>query len=147
LNCGGAGPNICGSGTCTPDCTNKACGASDDCQGVCSSGPCAPGLHCSAGKCVCDSTSCKGCCNGALCEKGLNDAFCGSGGATCVSCPASQGCAGYFNQKGGGFCASPSLNTCISQFAEPTNCTTLCGYFQRGCAETCTVDGGTVVGI
>jgi N-acetylneuraminic acid mutarotase len=36
--CGGGGPNVCGTGTCTPSCDGKACGESDGCSRVCTQG-------------------------------------------------------------------------------------------------------------
>jgi N-acetylneuraminic acid mutarotase len=39
-NCGGGGPNVCGTATCTPSCAGKACGASDGCAGVCNPAGC-----------------------------------------------------------------------------------------------------------
>src|SRR5215831_12607728 len=65
--CGGGGANICGTGSCTPDCTGKPCGASDGCSDVCTTGACGSGQHCMAGVCTCDTTSCTGCCAANQC--------------------------------------------------------------------------------
>ncbi len=90
-NCGGGGPNVCG--TCAPDCAGKTCGASDGCNGWCAAGSCsAPGLHCSSGSCVCDPTSCTGCCALGKCFDGTDSSECGSSGADCTQCNASQTC-------------------------------------------------------
>ena len=67
-------------------CSGKACGAPDGCGGVCQSGTCGSGLHCSAGSCVCDSSSCTGCCSGGQCYAGTDPAECGKGGTSCASC-------------------------------------------------------------
>jgi hypothetical protein len=91
--CGGGGPNVCGSGACTPRCSGKACGESDGCSAVCSEGPCGDGLRCVAGTCVCDATSCAGgCCARGSCQAGNAANACGAGGATCQSCGADQTC-------------------------------------------------------
>src|SRR5437016_5692102 len=65
--CGGGGPNICGMGSCVPDCNGKPCGASDGCSGLCGNGSCATGLHCTNFMCTCDSSSCSGCCSANQC--------------------------------------------------------------------------------
>jgi hypothetical protein len=92
--CGGGGPNVCGSAPCMPSCTNKACGASDGCQGLCGSGSCPGAGTCVANACVgvCDP-SCNGCCSSTgSCVEGNSDMACGSGGSTCAVCTASQTC-------------------------------------------------------
>src|SRR5215467_11312168 len=85
LNCGGGGPNVCGTGNCTPSCSGKACGASDNCQSVCTSGSCGTGLHCIGGTCACDPSSCLGCCSNGQCLDGTNPSACGSRGQACVA--------------------------------------------------------------
>jgi hypothetical protein len=50
--CGGGGPNVCDTGTCSPSCAGKACGASDGCSGVCSAGSCPPSQVCTQNACV-----------------------------------------------------------------------------------------------
>jgi hypothetical protein len=118
-SCGGAGPNVCGTGACTPSCTDKACGASDGCGGVCkgacpdagptctpscggkacgasdgcggscNEGTCGAGLRCVKGACACDATSCSGCCSAGQCQAGTSLTACGSGGAACAVCKSS----------------------------------------------------------
>ena len=86
--CGAGGtPNVCGAGTCVPNCAGKACGASDDCGSVCSSGSCPAGDRCASGARICDAVSRNGCCDGTTCVAGTSAAECGSGGAgmCCVS--------------------------------------------------------------
>ena len=84
--CGGGGPNICGTGSCVPDCSGKPCGASDGCSGVCTMGACGSGQRCVAGVCTCDTMSCTGCCAANQCQTGTLDSACGAGGAMCMAC-------------------------------------------------------------
>jgi hypothetical protein len=51
--CGGGGPNVCGTGSCTPTCAGRRCGESDNCAGLCSAETCGAGLACVNGACVC----------------------------------------------------------------------------------------------
>ncbi len=80
LTCGAGGPNLCGTGTCTPSCNGKACGASDGCASVCSAG------------CACGPSTCNGCCAGGTCAPGTTESACGTGGATCGVCTGGATC-------------------------------------------------------
>src|SRR5262249_17016800 len=90
--CGGGGPNLCGTGSCVPDCAGKPCGASDGCNGLCD-GSCATGLRCLNFMCVCDSVSCRsGCCFGNQCMPGTTQSACGTSGGQCRPCNANEVC-------------------------------------------------------
>jgi Kelch motif len=80
LTCGAGGPNLCGTGTCTPSCTGKACGASDGCASVCTDG------------CACGPSTCNGCCAGGACVAGTGADACGKGGGACSPCGAAATC-------------------------------------------------------
>jgi len=73
----GKNPMPC-TGTCTPNCTGKACGG-DGCGGQC--GTCPQGQACQNGQCVGCQPSCTG--------KACGDDGCGG---LCGSCPAGQTC-------------------------------------------------------
>jgi len=104
LKCGAKGPNLCGTSACVPSCTGKACGASDGCGTICATGTCNIGQRCSAGSCVCDSSSCSGCCNGTTCLGGNATSACGVGGTACVPCTGTQTCTGGQCQGGSSKC-------------------------------------------
>ncbi len=91
-SCGGGGANACGTSTCTPSCTGKACGDNDGCSSVCTTGACGTGQRCVAGACGCDTTSCSGCCDGKICQTGSQDNACGKGGTACTVCKAGTAC-------------------------------------------------------
>ena len=91
-SCGGAGANACGTGSCTPTCAGKACGANDGCSSVCQSGDCGSGLRCVSGSCACDTTSCPGCCSGNACRSGGDGNACGKGGVVCAVCSPGTTC-------------------------------------------------------
>ena len=138
LNCGGAGPNLCGTGTCTPSCSGKACGATDGCGGTCMTGTCGGGQHCDGGACVCDPTSCAGCCSGSTCLGGSSSSACGKGGSICASCSGGGGCSG-------GLCTgcTPSCSgkSCGASDGCGGTCTTgACSTGQRCSAGTCVCD-------
>jgi N-acetylneuraminic acid mutarotase len=80
LTCGGGGPNLCGTGTCTPSCAGKACGASDGCASVCNQG------------CACGPSTCTGCCSGGACVSGNASDACGKGGNVCSPCGSAASC-------------------------------------------------------
>jgi hypothetical protein len=79
------------AGPCVPDCTNAACGGSDHCGGICSTGTCGAGLECMSGSCACTANSCaSGCCDQGGCEPGSSSSACGSAGGTCAVCSGSS---------------------------------------------------------
>ncbi len=98
--CDSVRANVCTSGSC-------GCG---------SQGPCANGLHCVGGTCVCDSTGCPGCCNGGptgSCNfaPGMTSCRTGSSDVTCHSCitvpPTADNCTSQGCRCGsGGQCAA-----------------------------------------
>lgn len=71
---------------------------SDGAPQACDDGTCGSGLHCEAGSCVCDPTSCSGCCSAGACVDGTSADTCGSGGNACTVCPAGEAC------NAGGYC-------------------------------------------
>ncbi|MES1209066.1 MAG: hypothetical protein ABUS79_24270 [Pseudomonadota bacterium] len=67
---------------------------------------CAAGTKCSAGQCLCNTTSgCGGCCsNSTTCATGRTTASCGAGGAACAACATGASCSA---SGGGGACTCP----------------------------------------
>ncbi len=82
LTCGGGGPNLCGTGPCTPSCGGKACGASDGCASVCTGG------------CACGPSTCNTCCSGGACVAASTETTCGKGGGACAACTGGATCTG-----------------------------------------------------
>lgn len=76
---------------CTPQCAGKACGAPNECGGICSTGSCPSAQQiCVGGQCVCNVTSCPtGCCKDNVCYAGDLPRYCGRGGELCADCEAS----------------------------------------------------------
>ena len=74
-------------------CEGKACGESNGCGGICSTGLCPTGQVCVGGKCNCNADSCPGgCCSAAgQCITTAADTACGVGGALCKDCQAQGG--------------------------------------------------------
>src|SRR5262249_45012714 len=108
-NCGGGGPNMCGTAACTPDCTGKPCGASAGCQHLCDMGSCPSGQRCIDSVCGCDSMSCaNGCCTQNQCVAGDTDSLCGSGGAMCTACGSAQIC----DSQACASCGAPNQPCC-----------------------------------
>lgn len=121
--CGGAGPNLCGTGACTPKTCLQlqlSCGvASDGCGDVVSCGDCAPPLTCGGGG---DPKSC-GCmpktCATLGIECGTADDACG-GALDCGGCASGQSC-----ENGACKCLPPTVSCgtgCVDTTNDPSNC-------------------------
>jgi hypothetical protein len=104
------GPSSCAgccdtNGACQDSIATDACGAAGTaCQF------CLAGQVCNSGQCVtvngCGPSSCPGCCQGETCLSGSeNSMACGSGGASCQSCPNNIPCV-PLGPKNGGVCAT-----------------------------------------
>lgn len=119
-------------GTGSPDAPVESCATT-----------CGYGQHCSAGKCICDTTSCyAGCCAGDTCLLAQDITQCGSAGAACAPCPARKRC--YGGVSGG---------TCVDCYATDSLCDNACTDLQSDllhcgtCANKCTgVNPGCVGG-
>ncbi|MCB9558413.1 MAG: hypothetical protein H6707_20020 [Deltaproteobacteria bacterium] len=79
-DCCAAGTTCFSGACCTPDCSNKACGADDGCGGTCPTGSCADPLQaCTSGRCGCLHQAClSGCCD--------RHEYCASSGCVATSC-------------------------------------------------------------
>ncbi len=130
LNCGGAGPNQCGMGECTPRAcvAGTECGQlADGCGGIIDCGGCAAPSTCGGGgaanQCGCAPSTCADL--GAQC--GAAPDGCG-GNLDCGTCPSGQTCGG------GG-----RPNSCGSAPCTPATCAGLgfdCGTADDGCGAT-----------
>jgi hypothetical protein len=130
--CGAAGPNVCGVGTCVPDCRGKSCGQSDGCSSGCD-GPCPSGLRCTKNGCLCDTSSCAGCCEGDIlgtCRSGAEQNACGTGGATCAACTVDRPC------TGGNCTKTPHFVSC-EQVAPAGLCASVCTGRGLTCSSSC----------
>lgn len=112
--------------------------ADDRCGGL---NPCAPGLRCENGLCVCDVESCPaGCCDESGCRT-RTASTCGAAGATCFACDErSDGCGAD------GSCACGSGPACVQgQRCVGGGC--VCdGQSCNGCCEGNTCRGGNDLG-
>lgn len=111
---------------------------------------CGTGQRCSAGTCVCDSTSCSsGCCNGKTCVATAvqTSAVCGTAGSACSACTGGTSCRG-------GLCGcsatdSTCSGSCVDLQADNSNCGkcgVACATGQRCSAGSCVCDGTSCTG-
>lgn len=125
--CGGAGPNRCGSGTCTPlTCADlgAACGyVSDGCSDAIECGACPPPLSCGGA--------------GTANQCGCKALTCAQLGAECGILP--DGCTGVIDCGGcqtGKVCGGGGPNRCGTNACTPKTCSQLgasCGYVSDQC--------------
>jgi len=108
--------------SCTPSCSDRACG-DDGCGGSC--GSCPSGYFCSSGACV---SSCTPSCSGLSC----GDDGCGG---SCGTCPS-----GYFCS--GGECAPSCTPSCSGRTCGSDGCGGSCGTCSSG--YTCSTSGSCV---
>ena len=139
----GTGGGVCNQ--CADQCVNGACTCGDtcpDCQkcnpdtGLCvpdaaaDGDTCGSGLHCLAGQCICDATSCpNGCCDADECHV-QSAAACGTGGGVCTPCVTpGQACAAGACCASAGSIATVSapccagLNQCANGVCRANCCT------------------------
>lgn len=96
--CGGSGvPNVCGTGTCTPDCTGRVCGPDPVCGQACS-----PGCNASAGEGCTAAGQCVPFCVPNCTNKQCGDDGCGTSCGTCTIAGETCGGGGVPNICGGG---------------------------------------------
>lgn len=135
----GPGGSLCAK---TCDFTADGCLLNTGC--VCGkNAPCAAGLRCSNGACVCDGKSCpNGCCLKDTCQPGNVFTACGSGGNTCKTCQNTDIC--VFNScvqipcaQGQIYCTNPQ-NGAPKCGTDCNNCGNLVYLCPGGaCVENC----------
>lgn len=132
---------------CQPQCAGKACGAPNECGGICSIGSCPEGQLCSGGQCVCNALSCAtGCCENNFCYPGDDDSRCGTQGGLCADCDAAEQqcqqdrvCRTCQPQCAGKACGAPDSCGGFCQ-------TGSCAAGQRCAAGQCICDGTSCPG-
>jgi len=132
----------CSAGTCTsctPSCSGKCPGASNDCGGTCS------------------ANSCPGCCQGNVCVNPPTAAACGINGSPCASCGASPctagtcggctpqcagKCPGAPNTCGGACTTNGCTGCCWGATCVNPPTDGACGIGGKPCANCAAVSGG-----